>query len=158
MQVQVITGQERDWIGRILAERWGGPLVVSRGRIHRADQLPGFIATENDRPAGLVTYNIEGEECEIVSLDSLEPGKGIGSALVAAVVDRARSGQCRRVWLITTNDNTGALCFYQKIGFELAAIHRGAIQESRALKPTIPDRGCRGIPIRDEIELEFNIV
>lgn len=58
------------------------------------------------------------------------------------------------MWLITTNDNTVALRFYQKRGFVLAAIHRNALEESRRLKPSIPLVGIDGIPIRDETELE----
>jgi ribosomal protein S18 acetylase RimI-like enzyme len=62
---------------------------------------------------------------------------------------------CRRLWLITTNDNTDALRFYQKHGFMLVAVHRNAIEESRKLKPEIPLIGNNNIPIRDEIELEM---
>jgi RimJ/RimL family protein N-acetyltransferase len=62
---------------------------------------------------------------------------------------------CRRIWLITTNDNTAALRFYQKKGFSLVAVHRNAIERSRQLKPEIPETGNDGIPLRDEIELEI---
>jgi hypothetical protein len=37
----------------------------------------------------------------------------------------------------------------------LAAVHRGAIAESRRLKPEIPLRGVGGHPIDDEIEFEW---
>jgi hypothetical protein len=37
----------------------------------------------------------------------------------------------------------------------MAAIHRGAVDESRKLKPGIPLIGAHGIPLRDEIELEM---
>jgi hypothetical protein len=50
-----------------------------------------------------------------------------------------------------------AIRFYQLRGFSLVAIHRNAIEESRKLKPEIPLKGIDGIPIRDEIELEFII-
>ena len=74
--------------------------------------------------------------------------------MVNAVIDVALIKKCKRVWLITTNDNLGALRFYQKMGFELVAIYRGAINKSRKIKPSIPEKGFDGIPIRDEIELE----
>jgi hypothetical protein len=57
--------------------------------------------------------------------------------------------------LITTNDNTHALRFYQRRGLQLAALHRNAIEESRRLKPEIPQHGADGIPLRDELELEL---
>ncbi len=57
--------------------------------------------------------------------------------------------------MVTTNDNLDALRFYQRRGFTIAEIRRRAVDESRrTLKPTIPDVGCFGIPVRDEIILE----
>jgi len=50
-----------------------------------------------------------------------------------------------------------ALGFYQKRGFELVAVHRGAVNESRKIKPSIPLVGMNGIPLRDEIELEIKL-
>ncbi len=106
---------------------------------------------------GLVTYFLAHRSCEIVTLASLTSGKGIGTALVRAALKSAAARQCRRVWLITTNDNTGALRFHQKTGFSLVALHREAVSKSRKPKPGIPDRGGDGIPIRDEIELEIRL-
>jgi RimJ/RimL family protein N-acetyltransferase len=154
-QVRAATGGDRDWVRSVLRDRWGGPEIATRGRLHSADSLPGFIAAEGERPVGLITYALADAECEIVSLDALEPGKGVGSALVSAVLDLAHTLGCKRVWLVTTNDNTKALRFYQKMGFALAAIHRDGVTRARQLKPGIPKRGCDGIPIRDEIELEI---
>ena len=105
--------------------------------------------------AGLVTFHIAGDACEIVTLDSLHPGQGIGTALIEAVKAAAGAAGCRRLWLITTNDNLHALGFYQKRGFRLVAVHPGAVDDSRKLKPEIPLIGNDGIPIRDEIELEI---
>jgi len=90
-----------------------------------------------------------------VSLDALEQWRGIGTALLAAVEEAARTAGCTRLWLITTNDNTGALRFYQRRGMVLAAMHPDAIAASRAIKPAIPAIGNHRIPIRDELELEM---
>ena len=92
---------------------------------------------------------------EVVTLDSLRPGRGIGTALIEAVKSAASAAGCRRLWLITTNDNLHALGFYQKRGFRLVAVHPGAVDAARRLKPEIPLNGNDGIPIRDEIELEI---
>ena len=64
---------------------------------------------------------------------------------------------CRRVWLITTNDNLRALRFYQRRGFRLVAVHPNALARSRELKPSIPEIGLDGIPLRDELELELTL-
>jgi len=145
----------RMWARRLLTDRWGSSSIVSRGRIHNADALPGFVAMAGGAPKGLITYRIEENQCEIISLDSLAEGSGIGTALLGAVLDVARSSGCVRMWLITTNDNTSALRFWQRRGFEIVALYRGAVGESRKLKPEIPYLGSTGIPIRDEIELEL---
>jgi ribosomal protein S18 acetylase RimI-like enzyme len=67
----------------------------------------------------------------------------------------AREVGCKRLWLITTNDNLHALRFYQRRGMHIAAVHVNALEESRRIKPEIPLMGMDGIPLRDEIELEI---
>jgi ribosomal protein S18 acetylase RimI-like enzyme len=129
--------------------------VISRGRRHDPSLLPGFVAEIDGGVAGLITYLHEGDSAEIVTLDAVIEGQGIGSALIRAAVDAVREAGCRRMWLITTNDNTPALRFYQKQGFTLAALHRNALEETRRLKPELPLTGIDGIPLRDEIELEM---
>ena len=144
----------RDWANALLTENWGATQIISRGVLHDAAHLPGFVALRSDVPSGLATYHHTGTDCELVSLDSTTAGAGIGTALIGAVRAHAIATGCRRVWLITTNDNLAALRFYQRRGFVLVAVHRDAIAESRRLKPQIPLIGAHDIPIRDEIELE----
>ncbi len=130
-------------------------MIISKGRVYYADQLSGFVAFEDQERAGLATYNIEGDDCELVSIQSLRDERGSGSALLAAVRDVAKRAGCKRLRLITTNDNLRALGFYQKRGMALVAVYRNAMEASRKLKPQIPMRGLNGIPLRDEIELEL---
>jgi ribosomal protein S18 acetylase RimI-like enzyme len=148
---------QRDWATALLTASWGATVVVSRGQRHDAAQLPGFVALQGGTPVGLATYDIVGDDCELVSLNSIVDGAGIGTALIAPVRDVAISAGCRRVWLITTNDNLDALRFYQRRGFVLVAVHRNAVTEARRQKPQIPLIGDHGIPLRDEIELELPI-
>jgi len=125
--------------------------------IHAGD-LPGFCAVgQNGRPLGLATYEIIGDECQLVTLHAFQPFAGIGTALVQAVRDVAADEGCRRLWLITTNDNLDALRFYQRRDFELVAVHRDLRDTARRLKPSIPLVGDYGIPIRDELELEIGL-
>ncbi|WP_432702998.1 GNAT family N-acetyltransferase [Lysinibacillus sphaericus] len=134
---------------------WGSTEMVISSGIYDCSTLEGF-AFLNDTHAiiGLVTYEIRGAECEIISLDSLEEGKGIGSCLVTAVEEQARQHHCTVVSLITTNDNLHALKFYQKRGYSLVEVLPNAVERARALKPEIPFIGHDGIPIRDEIRLQ----
>jgi ribosomal protein S18 acetylase RimI-like enzyme len=115
--------------------------------------LPGFVALDGGSFVGLVTLHMEGGACEVVTLDAYMQGKGIGSALMRAAEEFAVARNCRRLWLITSNDNVGALLFYQKLGFRIVAVHLDAIDEARKIKPQIPHVAENGIPIRDEIEL-----
>lgn len=108
-----------------------------------------------DELVGAATFEIRDRECELVTLDAFRQGEGVGSALLESVVDRAAHEQCRRLWLITTNDNLRALRFYQRRGLRLAAVYPGAVEESRRVKPSIRLVGEYGIPIRDELELEL---
>jgi GNAT superfamily N-acetyltransferase len=154
MDVRPLADHERAWVDERVSERWGAPTVVSRGRVFRARELPGFVAEEGGERIGLATYRIERDACELVTIDSFREGVGVGSALLEAVADAARAAGCRRLWFITTNDNLPMLRFSQKRGFSLVAVHRNALEESRKLKPEISLVGIDGIPLRDELELE----
>ena len=119
---------------------------------------PAFVAEAADgQLLGMLTYvpGRDWQQCEVLTLHADEQWRGAGTALVEAVAQLARQQGCARLWVITTNDNTDALRFYQRRGFCLARVHRGAVDRSRAsLKPEIPAIGAYGIPLRDEIELE----
>jgi GNAT superfamily N-acetyltransferase len=155
--IREIAKDDGDWVRAVLKEHWGASEIVSRGAVHDASLLPGFIAVMDATKVGLLTYCIVGGRCEIVTLNALVEKKGVGSSLLAAVRHLASARGCEALWLITTNDNTYALRFYQKHGFVLVAIHCNAIDESRVLKPEIPLVGLDNIPIRDEIELKFRL-
>ncbi len=89
-------------------------MVISSG-IYDCSKLDGFAYVNEDQMMmGLVTYKMRGEACEIISLDSIDGGKGIGSLLVQAVENIAIQNDCTMMTLITTNDNLHALRFYQK--------------------------------------------
>ena len=83
--VRELTSADRSWVGELLVERWGAREVVSRGRLRDASELPGFAAFDGGRSIGLATYAVEGDSCELVTLDSVVEGAGVGTALVEAV-------------------------------------------------------------------------
>ncbi len=157
ISIQPITPEHQAWIKRFLEDHWGSKLIVSRGYIHDGTTLPGFVVMLGEQKAGLITYHIQDGACEIVSIDSIVEGRGIGTALIDAVKQTAINAGCQRLWLITTNDNLPSLRFYQKRGFVLVTVHRNALAESRRIKPQIPLIGLDGIPLRDEIELEMSL-
>lgn len=157
MLVRQLTVNDLPRLRQFLVEQWGGENIVSRGKVYRPEQLEGFVVEDNDEWIGLLMFFIEDNEFEVTSFDSLREGQGIGTMLLNKAIQESRERDCKRIFLITTNDNLNALGFYQKRGFELVAIHRGAVHESRKIKPGIPLIGMNNIPLRDEIELEMSL-
>lgn len=146
---------EIPWIERHLTRSWDSTTVVSRGVAHDASRLPALVAVQGEEIVGLATFRCDAGDCELVTLDALRRRRGIGSALLAGVREEAVRRGCRRLWLITTNDNLDAIRFYQRRGMRLVAVHRGAVDEARQIKPSIPLIGEHGIPIHDELEFEL---
>jgi ribosomal protein S18 acetylase RimI-like enzyme len=178
--IRPLEREDREWVAHFLDEHWGSTQIVTRGRALYGHLLPGFVAErpkppdeieEPDEPEdddetaenpvvhmekiGLLTYNIEDSECEITTLDSQLSNSGVGTALVDKLKEDMKDTGVSRLWLITTNDNLPALKFWQKREFRIVAVHRDAIEVARRLKPQIPITGHEGIPIHDEIELEY---
>jgi N-acetylglutamate synthase-like GNAT family acetyltransferase len=152
-----LTPEDAPWVHAFWIERWGSDLMVVHGQTYTSAGLPGFVVEANGQVLGVATYRIENDECELMSLDSLIEGQGIGSQLLEAVIEAARQAGLRRLYLSTTNDNMNALRFYQKRGFRLCALRPGAVMETRKIKPAISLVGMEGIPIRDELELEKDL-
>jgi ribosomal protein S18 acetylase RimI-like enzyme len=123
--------------------------------------LDGFVAWDDDRLVGVVTWTVERDprlaELAVLAVDADHRGHGVGGRLTEAAVAAATSSGCRTMWLVTTNDNLDALRLYQRHGFRLAEIRVGAVDEARLEKPSIPLVGAHGIPIHDELILERSL-
>ena len=153
--IRDLTDEDKSWVQRVLIQYWGSTVQLTRGNAFQADELPGVVAVRDGAEVGLLTYNIDGDACEIITHNAMAGHGGIGSCLLDAVRDKARALGCKRLWLITTNDNTPALRFYQRRNFDMVALYRDAVTESRKMKPEIPNAGFDGIVIRHEIEMEY---
>jgi GNAT superfamily N-acetyltransferase len=176
---------DAEFVRRSLMESMAGTAVAGHGELIDAMRLAALVAWIDDEPVGHLTYRQDPPSTsppgstppastppastppastppastppgwEVVTLHAARPGRGVGAALMAALLDRARQAGAARVWLITTNDNTNALRFYQRLGFDLVRLDRDAVTEARRrLKPTIATH-ADGIPIRHELELEW---
>jgi len=130
--------------------------VARLGKLLEPLDYPALLAEADGEILGMLTYVPDPgwEQCEVLTLHATAQWHGVGTTLIEAVEQLATAHGCARLWLITTNDNVDALRFYQRRGFQLAAVHRRAVDDSRRLKPEIPVAGAYGIPMRDEIELE----
>jgi len=155
--IKYITSENREKVNNILIEEWESTNIIVRGKIIDGTNLDGFVAIQNDTIIGVITYVIEENECEIISLNSFILNRGIGTSLIEKIKQIAKDKKCERLKLITTNDNIRAIEFYQRRGFNFSNIYLNAMELSRKLKPQIPLFAENGLPIRDEIEFEIKL-
>ena len=135
-------------------ELWGLP-IDTPDREYMPDDVEGLVLKDQSGSTlALVTWAIEGERAEIVSVNALRPGSGVGNRAMDAAEEELRRRGVRNVHLITTNDNVRALAFYQRRGYRLVRLHLGGMDRVRAAKPEVPLVGNDGIPLRDMWELQ----
>jgi len=139
-----------------MLERWGDETAVGHGLVWRPAELDAFVAQDDDGTrVGVLTYDAREDALEIVTIDAFRPREGIGTALMLAAIERAHDAAAQRVVVMTTNDNEPAIAFYEHLGFRVTEVREGAIEEARAIKPSIPPTGVGGTPITDEVLLEL---
>jgi ribosomal protein S18 acetylase RimI-like enzyme len=157
LDVRAREDRDRPEVERFLSERHSAR-VARLGRLEDSLTHPALVAERYGELAGVLTYIVDGDSCEVLTLHAAERHRGVGTALLDAVEEIAGGAGCARLWLITTNDNVDALRFYQRRGFRLAEVHPGAVDDTRrSLKPEIPEVGEHGIPLRDELELHKDL-
>ncbi|OEH93549.1 GNAT family N-acetyltransferase [Bacillus solimangrovi] len=158
MQVIHTTEVDKNIISEFFEKHWGSSEMVISSGIFQCDTLDGLaVLNEEELIIGLLTYIIEKNVCEIISLDSIEKGKGIGTSLLDTVEQMAKENGCEYMKIITTNDNLHALGFYQKRGYQLIQVIPDAVEKARQVKSEIPFIADNGIPIRDEIVIEKSL-
>jgi 2-oxo-4-hydroxy-4-carboxy--5-ureidoimidazoline (OHCU) decarboxylase/GNAT superfamily N-acetyltransferase len=149
---------DREWAAELIARHSGGVSdVVRMGERIDPLALAGLVAEAEGRRVGVAMVEESPERgMEVVALFTDPPGAGAGSALLETAWHVAAASGHHRLWLVTTNDNLEALHFYLRRGMRVAAVHGGAVERDRLLKPEIPPfNGENGLPIRDLIELEL---
>jgi GNAT superfamily N-acetyltransferase len=118
----------RDWMGRDWPS--GNAILAGVERlIERSDTEFLLASPHDDAPPGGVAqlryrFGIwhAAEDCWVEDLFVAEHarGDGVGRALVAASVERARARGCRRVELDVNERNDAALALYSSLGFEVS--------------------------------------
>lgn len=153
-KIERISNETRNLVNQFFIDNWYSTDMSLRGKIIDGTKLDGFLLREENKIIGLVTYTFFEDICEIVSLDSKRENIGIGTALLKEIEKIAINNKCKKMRLITTNDNMRALQFYQKRGYCLTRLYPNAMEKVRKVKPNVPLIGDNDIPLRDEIELE----
>lgn len=148
---------DRGEVAAFVESYWQSRVSMSRGKAFYPHLERGFIERRDGRIVGLLTYHIDDEGMELLTLNSTLEGEGIGSSLMLDAIEKARREGCRRILLATTNDRLRAIGFYQRLGFRMTAIHLDVVDEARKIKPQIPLIGERGVPIHDEIVMELQV-
>jgi hypothetical protein len=99
--VRRLPESERAWLRSTLRERWPHELLVGRGRVREISELSALVAVEGEERAGLLTYVIEGDVAELVTLDALRPGGGVGASLIERLAELARAAGGEEETLVT---------------------------------------------------------
>lgn len=157
LNVRSLSDADAAWRKEQLRAMWGSTEVARLGVLVDAAELDGFVAVLDDRRVGLLTYRADGNDVEVVTIQSDPDTVGVGRALMDAVADAAEARGASRLWLVTTDGNIRALGFYRRLGMHVAAIHVDGVARSRAVKPSIPVVDEHGSPLLDEIELELSL-
>src|SRR5947207_10897502 len=157
VSVRAMTAEDAGWADRLLSGYQGTRITARLGELLDPLDLPGLVAEVDGSPVGLLTYRVDGDQVEALTIHAQASGRGVGSALLAAAVDEARRLAVRRLWLVTTNDNLHAIRFYLRRGMHVAQIHEGAVDRDRKLKPEMSRvNGENGIAMRDLVEFELD--
>ncbi|NLG48602.1 MAG: GNAT family N-acetyltransferase [Chloroflexi bacterium] len=90
-----------------------------------------LLAEEAGQALGLLSYGIRanlyhaGDTCVIDELVVREDarGRGVGSALLRAVISRAQAAGCAEISVSTMPDNARAIAFYRQHGFTDEAVY-----------------------------------
>ena len=132
---------------------WGLP-VVSLERQYQPTDVEGLVCRDDGgAPQGLVTWHVDGDRAEIVTVDAFEQGRHVGSRLLNGAEEELRRQGAKWATIMTTNDNLRALAFYVRHGYRIVAVHLDAMERVRQIKPAVPETGQDGLPLRDVIEL-----
>ena len=117
--IEAIDVKYRPEINEFIKNEWSGPMIVTLGNLYDSSNLPGFMAVEDGKLLGAVLFQMQGDSCEVAALFAIRQSIGVGRALLDMVVGVAKTHNAKSVWLVTTNDNTQAIRFYQMYGFTL---------------------------------------
>ncbi len=100
-----------------------------------ADGLDGFIRLSNGKAAP-----VEGCSAMEISTLYIQPrhqGRGLGKALLKQGLNSAQAENAPSVWLTTNSENTKAIAFYMRHGFEKVGTTHFQIQDQSYLNDVL---------------------
>lgn len=158
--VRIGPSEDYDSARQLVVDTWGDDALIIYGRPHRtADmRLLEAVNTDGER-LGMAYYKINNTMVLLGAIVITGPGKnGIASQLFDAVVAETKAAGMRKIRACTSNDNFAAMHFYQSRGMRFLSLYPGAVDAFRAMRPGLIKVGPNGIPVRDMIELDLDVV
>ena len=153
--VRPLTAGDRRWVRATWGRNRPSTTVARRGEFIDARDLAGYVALLGGRRTGLVLVDLRDDDLEVVAISTSTPGQGGRARPHEAVCRPGARVRVSAGVAITTNNNTTAIAFYQRVGMDLCAYYRHGVRASRLLKPSIPLRDSSGVPIDHELEFEL---
>jgi GNAT superfamily N-acetyltransferase len=154
--VREATDADRAAARELFERDFGRTRIIAFGEVIDVDQMAAIVAVMSGPPSGALAYRPLGEALHIVALatDPMWQRAGVGGYLLAEAELLARRLGLRRLVVSTTNDNLPALYFYQRRGYRLTDL----VPDSISAHTKRHVLGFAGIPVRDEIRLEKQLV
>lgn len=126
--VRVSPTADDDWLAAVIGQRAGGVDVAVAAEVLRAVENGGVVFASVIADGAVVAT---GRGAITRSSDSAAPwlglsclwthpdhrGRGVGSAVIAALMQHARDGGCERVYLQVEQGNADAIRLYRRLGF-----------------------------------------
>ena len=136
---------------------WDETVVDCLDRQYDVMACPAYLACDGDRVVGVASFAAE-EAWDAILLVMLNvlpgyQGRGGGRSLLDAVREEARRRDFARLLVVTTNDDLPALALYQRYGFRISEVLPGRVAADHGGAFA----GFAGIPVRDEIRLEYQL-
>lgn len=120
---------------------------INRGRV--------LVALDGEKIVGHIQITETGRATELeiknMAVDPAMQGRGLGRRLVEAVAELARAEGRSVLVAATAAADVGNLRFYQRVGFRMRSIDRGAFNEVAGYDPSLY---AAGIPVRDRVWLD----
>ena len=111
-----------------------------------------LVAVEGGERVGHL--QLVGDEIKNMAVVETQRGRGVGRALVAAAIERAREERIEMLRVATGAADTGNLRFYQRLGFRMRSIERDAFTPAHGYPPGIE---VDGIALRDRVWLDLRL-
>jgi GNAT superfamily N-acetyltransferase len=145
-------------IERLWSDFNGLPIVTINRTYESAQGAEALVCRDaHGRLVGHVSWSVDSETAEIITVEAVEQGRHLGGRLLDAAEARIRDACPRRIIVTTTNDNLRAQAFYMRRGYHLVRIELNGMDRVRALKPGVPLTGHEGLRLRDMWEFEKEI-